>query len=423
MCSLRGADCHIWTVRVLATCFFATTVVAQSPQKSPVRYGEATEDNVYVRSGPSTNHYPVAKLNAADRITVVGETKDWLEVQPPDGTFSFISGDYVDTADDLTGVVNGNNVRVRAGSVLPEFKQLKYVVQTKLSKGAELTILGRDADGFLRIKPPTGVTVWVNRAYVRFVAERLLSPRSPVGTHPAIVEATSEPETTIPDAAELGADIGASEPEDIMELPFRGLRESPQRRTLVELEGLAHAELERPLAERDFGSLIDRYQPVAMQQQDEFAQRYAAARVQQLTHMAATVEAVRSMQQMDEQTESKRREFLDQRAKLREQLPPIPSGLDARGVLRVSALYPPGSFPERYRLVDLSGKRERTVAYIEIRPNSQVDVSPLLGRYVGVRAIDRRLQTGGVRPVPILVVGELVPLDEAKPSSDSVEQG
>jgi uncharacterized protein YgiM (DUF1202 family) len=125
-----------------------------------------TAHDVYVRSGPSANHYPVCKLGAGARVTVMGETGEWFEILPPDDAFSFVSGDYVDSPDGRKGVINGDNVRVRAGSVLDDFAHLKYVVQVHLAKGTEVDILARDPDGFLRIKPPAGATLWVSRSLV-----------------------------------------------------------------------------------------------------------------------------------------------------------------------------------------------------------------------------------------------------------------
>ena len=118
-----------------------------------------------------------------------------------------------------------------------------------------------------------------------------------------------------------------------------------------------------------------------------------------------------------------RRGFVDERARIREDLPPIPSGLDARGVLRTSALYPAGAFPQRYRLTDPTSKRDRTLAYVEVRPNAEIDVASFLDRYVGVRATGTRLQTGGIQPVPIYVVSEIVLLEDESVTNDSSDEG
>ncbi len=398
-----------WIPGILVLCIVPGAALAQAPSQPVTRQGEITGSDVYVRSGSSVNHYPVAKLSVGDRVTVVGETGDWYRILPTEGTFSLISGDYVDTSDNRTGVVNGNNVRVRAASRLPEFSKLKYVVQTKLSKGAKVTIVGREPDGFLRIIPPDGVTVWVNRNYVEFVRGAPVTPEPASRTQAQ--EKPGKVGTSTETAAESRSNVLESGSREAATSAFTPLPKTAQRRTLQELDGLAREELDKPAVERAFGALIERYEDVAQQEEDEFARRYAEARVEQLTNMAALIETIQMIERLDQEVESERRQFLEGRASIRESLPAIPTGLDARGVLRVSALYPPGSFPERYRLVDAAGSREHTIGYVEIRPDSAIEADALLGRYVGVRASAKRLQAGGVEPVPIYVVDELVLLE------------
>lgn len=434
---------HRSAVGVLMVCASLNggrAVQGQTPQNQPPRQGEITANDVYVRSGPSMNHYPVAKLMAGDRVTIVGESGEWLEITPPDGVFSYISGDYVDTPDNRNGVVNGDNVRVRAGSTLEDFADLKYVVQRTLPKGAQVTILGRDPDGFLRIKPPEDVTVWVSRTYV--------APPSPVRPasardgnqepkQPASEEVTDKapakpsPQSRDASAGEGGTTSKASDasllPAESASTPVGGgsaletLPETEQRRQLIELDRLANEELHKPLAERHYKPLIEQYTSVAAQDEDEFAKQYAKARVQQLDYLANLRDTVQRLRKLGREAESKRRDYLQARASIRETLPPIPTGLDAQGELRISALYPPGEGgPRRFRLVDTSGPTPRTVGYVEIPSDSTVDVDEYLGRYVGVRAAAKRLQTGGVNPVPIYVLGELVPLQPA--ATDEAQQ-
>ena len=113
----------LWVVIFACMPVFAGQAVAQRPEGRAARQGEITANDVYVRSGPSLNHYPVCKLDAGSRVTILGEGEgEWYEIRPPTGTFSLISADYVDTPNDKTGVVNGNNVRVRTGSLLNDNK-------------------------------------------------------------------------------------------------------------------------------------------------------------------------------------------------------------------------------------------------------------------------------------------------------------
>ena len=130
--------------------------------------GEVTGTNVYVRSGPSTNFYPVTKLSTGRRVTVTGEESGWYAVKPPEGCYSLIHKNYVDVEDGKAGVVNGDAVRVRAGSELTEYR---YATQLKLDRGAAVTIVAADDDDYLRIVPPKGARLYIHSQFVRPVPE------------------------------------------------------------------------------------------------------------------------------------------------------------------------------------------------------------------------------------------------------------
>ena len=384
----------------------------QTPPGPTLGQGEVTANDVYVRSGPSTNHYTVCKLDAGQRVTLLGDQGDWYRIRPPASTFSLISGDYVDTTDHKTGIVNGDNVRVRAGSLLNDNK---YTVQKHLSKGAEVTILGREPDGFLRIDPPAGTSLWISRKYVEPVPDLLLALETGAGA--GATDVSRRPDGS-PTTSSIAHSTNAK-PVELSASVLAGIERTPLRVKLEQLDSAAREELAKPVAERQFGPLIEQLRPVAQQDDDELAQRYAGVRLEQLTDMAKLVETVTALRKLGDEADATRRRFLNGRAKIRETLPPIPMGLDVQGELRRSALYPAGSLPNRYRLIDTSDSMERTIGYVEVPPGSNIVIDDFLGRYVGVRASTTRLQAGGVNPVPIFVVGELVDLQAPATTSES----
>lgn len=159
-------------VALAATLTAATTSTAVADEFVPFVV-EVSADALMVRSGPSRNYYPVTKLSAGDRVQVVGEESGWYAVIPPDDCFSLISRDYVDVeTGGRTGVVNGNAVRVRAGSRLDP---KKYAVQQKLSRGVEVEILGEDGEGYYKIVPPQGAVLWLHGDFVTKVDQQLLA--------------------------------------------------------------------------------------------------------------------------------------------------------------------------------------------------------------------------------------------------------
>ena len=75
-------------------------------------------DNVYVRSGAGDNYYPTMKLPKGTKVVVIGEKFDWLKIMPPEGSFSYVGKHFIDKKDGGVGIVNRDNVNVRAGSQL-----------------------------------------------------------------------------------------------------------------------------------------------------------------------------------------------------------------------------------------------------------------------------------------------------------------
>jgi len=447
----RALVCSLATIAaaLLPTQARAQSLLASPPAPTVVAQGEVTADDVYVRSGPSLNHYTVSKLKAGDRVQIITENPEWLEILPPEGTFSLISGDYVDSADGQSGVVNGQNVRVRAGSLLNDNK---YTVQTMVSKGAAVTILGKNPDGFYKIKPPTGATLWISRQFVEVVPDGMAKLERETTKPLDATGETATPTTAAPstDAAmkttTVTEKIGSSESSfsasksasrntsddkmtkgvvsvsvgalDVKSSAFDGIEMTDQRRELDAIDAATREQMAKPLLERRLQPILARYEKIAAQNEDEMARRYAQRRVVQVTEMMALVDSVRKMRLVNEDAESTRRGFIEARSKIAEPIPALPAGLDAQGELRESAIYPASRVPRRLRLVDPEGPDGRTIGYVEIPSDFHQPLELYLNRYVGIRAAARTWQEGGNDPIPVYVVGELVPLDPVKQAEE-----
>jgi len=178
--------------------------------------GEVTgsSSEVHVRSGPSTNFYPVLRVAPGQRINVIGEESGWYAIEPLPGSFSLISKHYVDIGANGEGVVNGDAVRVRVGSDLDDHR---YAVQMKLDKGAVVRVLGEEADGFLKIAPPPGARLWIHGEYVVRVPNDRLAGEQPPSTavtqpatglkSPAVSTPPAESVVVGEDVAERGEDM------------------------------------------------------------------------------------------------------------------------------------------------------------------------------------------------------------------------
>lgn len=398
--------------------------------------GEIVSNDVYVRSGDSLNHYPVCKLNAGDKVTLISERGEWYEIVPPAGTFSLVSGDYVDRADSK-GVVNGNNVRVRAGSLLNDNK---YTVQAMLNKGAEVKILGSNPDGFLRIEPPAGATLWIAKQFVSIagagaptaatqpetsvpdstaptvsspVVSNVAPPNGKVDV-PTVASETAVKWSIKPSEA-VATSIGTQTDNTPLpsDSPLAGVTASDYVRRLHALEMNLTVELTKPPFERNYEPLVTGYQGIANQSEDDVARRYAVGRLSQLTELRDMTERASKLRGLDDEAARQREQFLQQRVSIPVPPAPDPAALDVQGELRESALYPAGSLPRRFRLVDPNGDRVRTIAYIEVPAESGIRAEEYVGRYVGVRAAGQRAHEGGIDPVPVYTAREIVPVSQA----------
>jgi len=160
--------------------------------------GIVTGTDVYIRSGPAQIYYAVGKLQKGQQIVVRGERhgrNNWAMIDPTAQCFSYIAKQFVEIRDTsakseneaspddtsavkdtpapvlaepsspLQGVVTGNYVRVRAGSIkVPPLYARQ--VQTKLNKGAVVQIIG-ERDDFYKITTPPGCFFWVALDYVK----------------------------------------------------------------------------------------------------------------------------------------------------------------------------------------------------------------------------------------------------------------
>lgn len=415
--------------------------------------GEVVANDVYVRSGDSLNHYTVCKLNAGARVTVVSESGDWYEILPPEGTFSLVSGDYVtvDVRNPGMGVINGEGVRVRAGS---ELNKSKYTVQTKLSKGAEVKLIKRNDDGFYRIEPPDGATLWISRSYVEMVPDGRLAvgvvdeeadgntgnpgfsqgsnssqgKDSLQGKVPAETNGKSaernpgesvDPSSDV-NSGEGDASTGPAAGDSIGDTTKAELL--ADRNKLKEIDVKLQSEIEKPVADRSFEGIQSQLRQIAESTDDEVARKYAEVRLSQLDRMISVTEAAARLRDIDRSTKERRTQLLQQRTELPQIKEVRKSPFDAFGEFRRSAVYSDGVGPTRFRLVDRHSEDYRTVAYVELDEGLSIDVTEFLGRFVGVRASSKRLLPGGVDAVPILVAVEIRPVDPALASGKQASE-
>ncbi len=377
----------------------------QAPQPAPTfAIGEVTGTDVNVRSGPSANYYVVTRLSAGHRVMILDRRPSWVAIAPPKGAYSLIAREYIDPDGENKGVVNGDRVWVRAGSDLSE--QI-YAKQVQLNKGAPVTIVG-ETETHYRIIPPKGAKLWISEDYVRLIEEADLE--SGTAVEPAVVEAPTERPASTPPATP------ATQPtQSAPTAPTTtGIKSEGVQKRIEAIESVLDKEFKKERSERDIPMLIRRFTPIAEQNDDIVAKHYAGYRIQQLERVMQHAEAVKKLQVLDDQWTQSRHQFLQQRTSLRRARPELTREFDVRGKFIISAAYSNPVGPRRYRLIDpdSTGMIPRTIAYVEIDPQSEIDPQAFLGRYVGVRARSRHLLESTVDRMLVYKAAEIVILEE-----------
>lgn len=155
--------------------------------------GTVNSGSVYIRSGPGEGYYATQKLDKGAVVTVVGIKFEWLKIVPPDGSYSYVGSAFVDRqGDGKTGIINRDDVNIRAGS---DLDAMKTTVQTRLNKGDTVEILGQE-DEYLKIKPPEGAYLYVNKQFVD--ATRVL-PDADATVSDSAADAVAQSPATQPD--------------------------------------------------------------------------------------------------------------------------------------------------------------------------------------------------------------------------------
>jgi hypothetical protein len=343
--------------------------------------------NALVYSGPGTHYYPTMKLQKDAEVIVVGVKKDWLKIQPPAESFSYVPKAFVNVyGDGKQGKVTSQIV-VRAGSSMV---QAKGAVQTKLEPNQDVTILG-EADEYYKIKPPADAFLYINREFVTPAGP--FKPQAPIAADPPSTTITPPPrpggeEARTPTTGPSGSGVAAAPstqpagPDYIAEL---------QR---LELE---FAEVsKKPLTEQPVADLMAEYQKLA-----------TTPGVPEITRKIADVRATTLKVRADaltqlEDAERKQKQFQDRMQAQRAEKQEIEERIKqldiqvyaAVGTLRTSSLQVGKT--TLYRLTDPA--TGRTVVYVW---GTDPKIGELLGQFVGIKGpmqADSRLNLKVITP-------------------------
>ena len=333
---------------------------ATSPEKAVPAFpyvAQITGDDVYIRSGPGTNYYPCGKLNKASKVVVVDSKFSWSCIVPPEGSFSWISKQYVslDPSNPAVGTVTGDAVRVYAGS-----EQLKPIhsdkMQNKLNKGEKVKIITQDEDtaDYYKIVPPSGAYLWVSTKYIK--------PLGSVSEVPLITEPRSEP----PAAKVVPVDISVQD---------AGIKEYRI------LEKQIRAERAKPIPQQNYANIKKVLTIIANNKQAGKAARYAEFMLEQIKGIELALAVTKELKLQDEQLQQIQERIDKARAAKLAKAPDL-GKFAVIGEFQISGIYASGTALKHYRLLDDSG---RTLCYaLSSGPALKVDLDKFVGRKVGL---------------------------------------
>jgi len=142
-------------------------------------------DDVYVRSGPGQNYYPVSRLRRGETVEVYRhDPGGWYAIRPPADAFSWVSAEFVEPGEGRVATIKGEHVVARVGS---NFSDIRDVIQIRLDEGERIEVIeakrigtGPAAQTWYKIAPPAGEFRWVSGQFIdEHAPEREVHKRNP----------------------------------------------------------------------------------------------------------------------------------------------------------------------------------------------------------------------------------------------------
>ena len=365
-------------------------------------------DNVYVRSGAGDNYYPTMKLNKGAKVVVIGEKFDWLKIVPPEGSFSYVGKHFVEKKADGVGVVNRENVNVRAGSTL---NALKTTVQSQLAPGQEVKILD-EVEEYYKIAPPTDAAVYIKKELVDVLrvmpqvanagaaqpapqqqpkTETTPTIETPVAQKPAAeaaapgagagAEPLNQPPAPTPEQIAAGNAPAATQPTQVADAAKAPATTQPTAEvTFDKLEKDFETASSKPIEQQPVAELLKSYdQLIKDPQLPESMRRVADYRAQVLKVRAEAREQFILVQQQQEEAKKKIQALQAEREEIAQNIEKNDVKIyTAVGTLRTSSVQPGGG--TLYRLTD--PQNGRTVCYLR---SDDAKFGGMIGQFIGVK--------------------------------------
>ncbi len=348
---------------------------------------QITADDVYVRSGPGTNYYHCSKLNKGEKVVVVGSKFSWSRIVPPEGSFSWISKQYVsiDPANPGIGVVTGDAVRVYAGSEAQKPIHSEKV-QNKLNKSEKVKIIlgEEEASDYYKIVPPSGAYLWVSTRYIEPVGPVSEAALPVEAQAKAVSEAVTEAEPPVEPAVETKPEPAATRVTAV-EVSV----EDAKLKEYYALEKQIKSEIAKPAAQQQYSSIKRELSAIAANKAAGKAARYAEFALEQVKGFELASKITDALKLQSAQLEEVQRRIDKAREAKLAQMPNL-GKFAVIGKFAISNIYATQAALRHYRILDESG---RTVCYaLPSGPAQGMDLDKFVGQKVGL--------VGSIEPNP-----------------------
>lgn len=365
----------------------AAPAVAAAPQMPQFPYvAEIVGNDVYVRSGPGTAYYHCVKLNAPQRVTIVGSTHGgWLQILPPAGSFSWVSKQYVkvDAAAPKTGIITGDAVRIWAGSDFME-PMRSSSLQTKLNMNAKVEIIGDPAGegDYYKIAPPAGAYLWISSEFIKIPA--------PAAAKPAEAKPEEKPAAV---AVVPGKLADAVEPVKEEAKPEVKVEQKPKEPPKPSKERLAidacyalsakiDAEAKKPAADQNYSGYRKALQAILDDPESGIAKKYAGYMMEKINRNELAISATDILKKQDEQLAQTKKQIDEAHKAQLAKVQMVDEKFIMTGMLKPSYTYSGKVGQKRYLLTNEQG---RILCYVSPGdPALEGKINTLLGKKVGL---------------------------------------
>ena len=395
--SLPVAIAAVWAVPAVSRAQATDTAAPELENAKHSFEGQVNVRTTYVRSGPSDTFYPTQNIDKGATVVVVAKKGNWLKIQPPDGSFSYIQKAFVNKyGDGKNGKVTTQALIVRAGSTVQP--QLQWAVQTKLDIGQDVTILGEENEYF-KIRPPESAYVYIKADEVTPVrvlpktGERPADPPAMTSTDPTpgttpVTSSGTPPTGKEPRVPRLPKyEQPQTAPSEVaMEVPTTGPSGLDTVTRLQKLEADFAAASNLPLADQPIDPLLAGYQALASSPTvPEPTRKMADARASTLKARAEAREQSLTFQKRQQEQDQKIQAQIAERSEIEDRIKKTDIRMYAAvGTLRPSSLQvgngPASARTTIYRLTDPA--TGRTLVYLR---TGDAKFNELVGQFVGVK--------------------------------------